>query len=142
MKLYWVSSIIQDKGDNKPWLCASSESELSLEDAINTIAKARTNKKIDQTFIKFLPWMLNKIPKDEQVLERFISEAQTIYKNWDVETFNFADDVVRNITINPSENLRQVCPHCGEEVISNVRFPNGIRALFKTETKHAKFGSR
>lgn len=106
------------------------------------IAKARTNKKIDQTFIKFLPWMLNKIPKDEQVLERFISEAQTIYKNWDVETFNFADDVVRNITINPSENLRQVCPHCGEEVISNVRFPNGIRALFKTETKHAKFGSR
>ena len=43
MKLYWVSSIIQDKGDNKPWLCASSESELSLEDAMNTIAKARAN---------------------------------------------------------------------------------------------------
>ena len=43
MKLYWVSTIIQDKGDNKPWLCASSESELSLEDAMNTITKARTN---------------------------------------------------------------------------------------------------
>lgn len=43
MKLYWVSSIIQDKGDDKPWLCAISESELSLEDAMNTIAKARTN---------------------------------------------------------------------------------------------------
>lgn len=43
MKLYWVSAIIQDKGDDKPWLCASSDSVLSLEDAMNTIAKARNN---------------------------------------------------------------------------------------------------
>ena len=56
--------------------------------------------------------------------------------------FEFMDEVVRNVTINPSEKLRQVCPHCGEEVVSNVRFPNGVRALFKTEAKHTKFGSR
>jgi hypothetical protein len=86
--------------------------------------------------------MLVKVPKDTQVLEKFIMEAQQVYKSWDVEMFEFMDDVVRNITINPSEKLRQVCPHCGEEVVSNVRFPNGVRALFKTEAKHAKFGSR
>jgi hypothetical protein len=107
------------------------------------IQKSRTQRKnIDNVFLRFLPWMLSKVPKDEQVLDKFITEAQRVYKSWDVEMFEFMDDVVRNITINPSEKLRQVCPHCGEEVVSNVRFPNGVRALFKTEAKHTKFGSR
>lgn len=106
------------------------------------IARARANKKLDQTFLKFLPWMLSKAPKDANVLDKFIMECYQVYKSWDVDMFEFMDDVVRNITINPSENLKQVCPHCGEEVVSNVRFPNGVRALFKTEAKHAKFGSR
>ena len=106
------------------------------------IAKARANKKLDQTFLRFLPWMLAKVPKDAQVLDKFITECYQVYKSWDVDMFDFMDEVVRNVTINPSEKLRQVCPHCGEEVVSNVRFPNGVRALFKTEAKHTKFGSR
>ena len=106
------------------------------------IAKARASKKLDQTFLRFLPWMLAKVPKDAQVLDKFIMECYQVYKSWDVDMFEFMDEVVRNITINPSEKLRQVCPHCGEEVVSNVRFPNGVRALFKTEAKHTKFGSR
>jgi hypothetical protein len=56
--------------------------------------------------------------------------------------FGFMQDVVRNITINPSEKLRQVCPHCGAEVTSNVQFPNGIKAIFNVATKAKKFGSR
>jgi hypothetical protein len=106
------------------------------------IAKSRANKKIDQTFLRFLPWLLAKVPKDAQVLDKFITECHQVYKSWDIDMFEFMDDVVRNVTINPSEKLRQVCPHCGEEVVSNVRFPNGVRALFKTEAKHTKFGSR
>lgn len=106
------------------------------------IAKARANKKLDQTFLRFLPWMLSKVPKDAQVLDKFIMDCLQVYKSWDVEMFEFMDEVIRNVTINPSEKLRQVCPHCGEEVVSNVRFPNGVRALFKTEAKHIKFGSR
>ena len=106
------------------------------------IAKARANKKLDQTFLRFLPWMLSKVPKDAQVLDKFITECLQVYKSWDVDMFEFMDEVIRNVTINPSEKLRQVCPHCGEEVVSNVRFPNGVRALFKTEAKHTKFGSR
>lgn len=106
------------------------------------IAQARNRKKIDGVFLRFLPWMLSKVPKDEQVLNKFIEEARMKYNSWDVDMFEFMDDVVRNITINASENLKQVCPHCGEEVVSSVRFPNGIKALFKTEAKHTKFGSR
>lgn len=106
------------------------------------IAKQRDNKKVDAVFLKFLPWMLSKVPKDEQVLDKFINECNATFKKWDVTMFEFMDDVVRNITINPSEQLKQICPHCGEEVVSSVRFPNGIKALFKTEAKHKRFGSR
>jgi len=106
------------------------------------IERQRNNKKIDEVFLRFLPWMLSKAPKDPGVLDKFIGECEMKYKSWDVEMFNFMDDVVRNITINPSEKLKQVCPHCGEEVVSNVRFPNGIKTLFKTQIKHKKFGSR
>lgn len=106
------------------------------------LQNARGNKKLDNVFLKYLPWMLAKVPKDTTVLEKFIKDAHNVYKSWNIEMFEFMEDVVRNITINPSENLKQVCPHCGEEVVSSVRFPNGIRALFKTQAKHAKFGSR
>lgn len=105
-------------------------------------AKARANQKIDENFIRFLPWMLAKPAKDMQVLDRQIETIHKEYKSWSIEMFDFMDDVVRNITINPSEQLRTICPNCGQEATSTVRFPNGIKTLFKTEAKAKKFGSR
>ena len=117
---------------------------LEKDDAILNwaIQQAQAKKKVDEVFLRFLPWMLAKAPKDEKVLEKFITECYQTYKMWDTDMFSFMDDVVRNITINPAENLKQVCPHCGEEVVSNVRFPNGIKELFKIAPKYTKFGSR
>lgn len=46
MKLYWVSAIIQNKGDDKPWLCAMTDSEIRLEDAMESISKARANHNV------------------------------------------------------------------------------------------------
>lgn len=106
------------------------------------LRQARAKKKVNEVFLRFAPWLLAKVPKDEQVLDKFIKDCETKFKSWDVDLFNFFDDVIRNITINPSEKLRRICPHCGEEVVSNVRFPNGVKALFRTEAKHKKFGSR
>ena len=42
MEKYWVSLIIQNKGDKRAWLCAMSNCEMSLENAMETINKART----------------------------------------------------------------------------------------------------
>ena len=39
MKLYWVSLLIQDKENTKPWLCAMSE-------AIKIIEKGKQNYRI------------------------------------------------------------------------------------------------
>lgn len=101
------------------------------------------NKKIDETFAStFLPWLLGKTGKDDAMIDRQIQKIEKEYRSWSVAMQEFMTDVIRNITINPFETLKQTCPHCGEEVISNVQFPDGIKVLFETETKVQKFGSR
>ena len=107
------------------------------------IARARQGKRdIDENFIKFLVWMISKPSRDPQNFESQVRQAQNIYKNWSLDMHSFMTDVINNITINPSEKLSTKCPHCGAEVTSQVQFPNGVRALFKTESKVKKFGSR
>ena len=106
------------------------------------VAKQREGgKQIDEKFIEMLVWMLDKPTRDLQMLDRQIDKLYKEYKSWDVDMFGFMRDVVRNITINPSENLSMRCPHCGQETISGVQFPNGINTLFGT-SKAKKFGSR
>ena len=51
MQLYWVSAIIQNKSDTKPWLCAMTDGEIKLEDAMKTIAKARNNHNVLSAWI-------------------------------------------------------------------------------------------
>lgn len=105
-------------------------------------ARGRNNQKIDENFIEMLVWMLNKPSKDPQMLDRQIQKLYAEYKSWSVDMYTFMKDVVRNITINPSEKLKQICPHCSMEATSNVQFPNGIKALFNVGSKVKKFGSR
>lgn len=105
-------------------------------------AKMRAEQKLDENFIRFLPWLLNRPAKDMQVFDRQIETLYKQYKGWSITMYEFMDDVIRNITINPSERLRVTCPHCGQEATSTVRFPDGVKVLFKTESKAKKFGSR
>lgn len=105
-------------------------------------ARAKQKKDIDETFIKFLVWMINKPSKDMNMFDKQVKKCQTEYKSWDIDTFGFINDVVTNITINPSEKMKRTCPHCGREAISTVQFPNGIKILFTVESKAKKFGSR
>lgn len=119
--------------------------KLGKDDAIIewATAKVRNKQKIDETFLKFLVWMLPKPSRDPQMLDRQIQKIYREYKEWDIDMFSFMDDVINNITINPSEKLRCKCPHCGAEATSNVQFPNGIKVLFKVESNTVKkFGSR
>ena len=106
------------------------------------IAKQReTGKEVDGNFIEMLVWMLDKPSRDVAMFDRQVQKLYKEYKEWDVDMFGFMRDVVRNITINTSENLSMRCPHCGQETISGVQFPNGINTLFGV-SKAKKFGSR
>lgn len=113
--------------------------EAIIEWATNQV---RAKKKLDETFIKFLVWMLPKAVKDQQMLDRQIQKIYKEYKDWDIDMFSFMNDVVNNITINPSEQLRVKCPNCGMEATSTVQFPNGIKVLFEVKSTAKKFGSR
>lgn len=118
--------------------------KLGKDEAIIDWATARIQQKqkVDETFIKFLVWMLNKPSRDPQMLDRQIQRLYSEYKSWDADMFSFMDDVVNNITINPSEKLRTICPHCGRESVSDVQFPNGIKSLFQVKRTGKKFGSK
>ena len=104
-------------------------------------AKVRAKQKVDETFVKFLVWLMPK-PAKEEALNNQIERIYREYKSWDVEMFDFMSDVIKNLSVDPSETLRATCPVCGQETHSTVKFPNGIKALFRTETKAKKFGSR
>ena len=100
------------------------------------------NRKIDQVFIKFLSWMAPKISKDETIAARQIKELERIYKSWDTEMFSFMDEVIRNIMVMPMSKLTTKCPICGEEVTSDIRFPNNVKSLFNVQNISLKFGTK
>jgi hypothetical protein len=100
------------------------------------------NKKFDQTFLRFANWLAPKISKDDTIAKRQIREIELKYKAWDTNMFSFMDDVLRNIIVTPSNKLTVDCPVCGEEVTSQIRFPNSIRDLFKVQGQFRKFGQK
>ena len=100
------------------------------------------NKDIDPVLIRFLPWFVPKISKDDTIAQRQIKEFKFKFESWDIDTFNFMNDVITNIMVTPGTKLIQKCPTCGEEVTSPIRFPNGPSSLFAIKSKFKKFGKK
>ena len=119
------------------------EKDQNIKNWIITQYNENPKKKIDPVFMRFAPWMSPKISKDDTIAKRQLREIELVYKSWNIEQFEFFDDVIKNIIVSPDRNLTAKCPICGEEVTSAIRFPNNVSALFKrTVTKTKKFGSR
>lgn len=148
-------NLIQDYWNGREWVIDPTEYDVDHEpitlytptlgkDSMIidwAVAKNREGGKIDENFIEFLVWMVDKPSRDLAMFDRQVQKLYREYKSWDVDMFGFMKDVIRNITINPSENLAMRCPHCGQETISGVQFPDGISKLFGG-SKAKKFGSR
>ena len=105
-------------------------------------AQSQNGKKIDEQFIKYLPWLLKNASKDPATLDSQISMVQRQYKAWSLDMFLFMQDVINNISVTPLETMKTKCPNCGEEVVSSVQFPNGIKSLFIAESRYKKFGTK
>jgi hypothetical protein len=52
MKLYWVSMIIQDTENSKPWVNAISEGYSSIEEAKEVIKRAKTKYRVLSAWIE------------------------------------------------------------------------------------------
>ena len=100
------------------------------------------NKKTEQAFVRFLPWMTPKISKDLDISKKQIKSLEATFKSWDIEMFTFMDEVLKNIIVTPKDKLIMTCPVCGEEVTAQIRFPNNISDLFNVQNKHRKFGTK
>ena len=51
MELYWVSLLIQDSENSKPWLCAMTDGCISIEGAMELIKKCRKNYRVLSAWI-------------------------------------------------------------------------------------------
>ena len=121
------------------------EKDINIKAWLISRLQENHNFKVDQVFIRFLPWICPKISKDLNIAKTQIRNADQTFKSWDMEMFAFMDEVLRNISVTPSMNLVVKCPSCGEEVTSPIRFQDGISSLFAINSKlrrTKKFGSK
>lgn len=98
--------------------------------------------KFDPVFNKFVVWMAPKLSKDYEIIKGQIRSQEMKFKSWDVDMFSFMDDVYKNIIVTPSTYLKGVCPNCGAEMTSKIRFQDGVSTLFNMGGGHKKFGSK
>jgi len=118
------------------------EKDANIKEWVIRKVRENNNAKIDQVFLRILPWMAPKISKDETIARRQIRELELKYRSWDADTFSFVDEVIKNIIVQPLQKITKVCPICGEEATSRIRFPNSVRDIFNVSNKHKKFGTK
>lgn len=119
------------------------EKDANIKNYIISKVQEDPNSKIDRVFLKFLPWMLPKVSKDVNIAKGQIRKAESEYKQWDIDMFEFMDNVLTNITVTPATTLLGVCEACGEEVTAPIQFPDGIASLFHRNDKVTKrFGKK
>lgn len=100
------------------------------------------NTKIDPVFIRFVSWMTPKISKDDEISKRQMKQLKMAFDSLSIDQFEFMDEVLKNIIVTPKTKLITKCPSCGEEVTSDIRFPNGVSGLFHVQSKRRKFGKK
>lgn len=100
------------------------------------------NAKIDPVFIRFVSWMTPKISKDDEISKRQMKQLKTAFDSLSIDQFEFMDEVLKNIIVTPKTKLLAKCSSCGEEVTSDIRFPNGVSGLFHIQSKRRKFGKK
>lgn len=118
---------------------------LEVDTAIfnKTLEKGMQKKKINESLLKFLPWMVKHVSlRDDKLNERFIEEATVTYTSWGMEMFGLMDEFISNITVTQKNELRTICQNCGEEVISPIQFPNGLRGIFAVSGGNKRFGKK
>lgn len=118
------------------------EKDINIKQWATNRYQENPNRDLDPVLIRFMPWFMQKISKDDTIAQRQIKEFKRRFETWDIDTFKFMDDVITNVIVTPSTKLIRKCPVCGEEVSSLIRFPNGASSLFNVSGKYGKFGKK
>jgi hypothetical protein len=84
-------------------------------------------KKIDQSFIKVLPYMITDWRGFTQ--ER-IKNLEVEFMQWTASKYQTVYNLTDMIRVGVKENMKKECEKCGTEVTAPVSFPGGIKSLF------------
>lgn len=84
-------------------------------------------KKIDQSFVKLLPYLLTEW---RGLNEQRIKNLEIEFMQWDTTKYNVYNTLVEWARVGIKENITTGCLKCGSEVTAPISFPNGIKSLF------------
>lgn len=92
------------------------------------IRKCReTQKDIDASFIKVLPYLVN---DRRGFTEAKIKELELEFMKIDSETYQIYNGLIELVRVSVDEQVHMECEKCGAEVHTKIQFPNGIKSLF------------
>jgi len=84
-------------------------------------------KKIDQSYIKVLPYM---IQEWRGLTESNIRNLEVEFMSWNSTKYQTMNTLVDLCRVGVKENLHMECAKCGTEVSTPISFPGGIKSLF------------
>ena len=89
--------------------------------------KTQNRRKIDQSFVKILPYLVQEWRGLNQTA---IKNLEIEYMGWSPEKFNFMFDLVEMVQVSVKEEMIKPCEKCSAEVAAPVQFPGGLKSLF------------
>jgi hypothetical protein len=84
-------------------------------------------KKLDQSFIKVLPYM---ITDWRGLTQDRIKNLEIEFMQWDSLRYQTIYNLTDMVRVGVKENLKKSCDKCGTEVTTPISFPGGIKSLF------------
>lgn len=118
------------------------DKDAAIKDWLFNKVQENNKAKIDRTFLRFLPWLTDKVSKDVTMAKQQIKRLEMKYKSWDAEMFSFMDDVLKNVAVTPDTHIKATCDSCEEEATAQIQFPDGVQSLFNMGNRHKKFGQK
>lgn len=89
--------------------------------------KAKDGKKLDQSFLKVLPYLIS----DWKGLNvKKIQSLELAYMQWNTKKFQTMNALSAMVKVGVKEILNSECEGCGSEVSATIQFPGGIKSLF------------
>lgn len=103
------------------------------EEFFNEIKRnVEINKKPDVAFMKIVPYLLH--DKSSITPEEIKNKQKEFNKNnqniEDLELFQALNEIINKMKVG-IKDLKMVCPECGQEVHTDLTFPNGASKIFE-----------
>ena len=84
-------------------------------------------KKIDQSFVKILPYM---VQEWRGFTENSIKNMEVEFMRWDTTKYQTMSKLTEMTRVGVKEELSHSCSKCGTELRTPISFPGGIKSLF------------